>query len=76
MGRASTAVEILRDQFNQRLQLVDRRPGIAQLMVPLFHEAGDMVDTFLEGLGGDLVCIGDYGMTLMRPQTATPTIAG
>jgi hypothetical protein len=61
-----SAVEILKDQFNQRLQLVDKRPGISQLMVPLFHEDGDMVDIFLEGLGGDRVRICDYGMTLMR----------
>lgn len=61
-----SAVEILKEQFNQRLQLVDKRPGIAQLIVPLFHEDGDMVDIFLEGLGGDRVRICDYGMTLMR----------
>jgi len=61
-----SALEILKDQFNQRLQLVDKRPGISQLMVPLFHEDGDMVDIFLEGLGGDRVRICDYGMTLMR----------
>ena len=61
-----SALEILKDQFNQRLQLVEKRPGISQLMVPLFHEDGDMVDIFLEGLGGDRVRICDYGMTLMR----------
>lgn len=61
-----SALETLKDQFNQRLQLVDKRPGISQLMVPLFHEDGDMVDIFLEGLGGDRVRICDYGMTLMR----------
>lgn len=61
-----SALEIIKDQFNQRLQLVDKRPGISQLMVPLFHEDGDMVDIFLEGLGGDRVRVCDYGMTLMR----------
>lgn len=61
-----SAVEILKEQFNQRLQLVDKRPGISQLIVPLFHEDGDMVDIFLEGLGGERVRICDYGMTLMR----------
>lgn len=61
-----STLEALKDQFNQRLQLVDKRPGISQLMVPLFHEDGDMVDIFLEGLGGDRVRVCDYGMTLMR----------
>lgn len=61
-----STLEILKDQFNQRLQLVEKRPGISQLLVPLFHEDGDMVDIFLEGLGGDRVRICDYGMTLMR----------
>ncbi len=61
-----STLDILKDQFNQRLQLVDKRPGIAQLMVPLFHEDGDMVDIFLEGLGGDRMRVCDHGMTLMR----------
>ena len=61
-----SAAETLKDQFNQRLQLVGERPGISQLMVPLFHEDGDMVDIFLEGLDSDRVRICDYGMTLMR----------
>ena len=61
-----STIELLKDQFNQRLQLVEKRPGISQLLVPLFHEDGDMVDIFLEGLGSDRVRICDYGMTLMR----------
>lgn len=61
-----STLDILKGQFNQRLQLVDKRPGIAQLMVPLFHEDGDMVDIFLEGLGGDRMRVCDHGMTLMR----------
>lgn len=61
-----SAIDILKEQFNQRVQMVDKRPGISQLLAPLFHEDGDMVDIFLEGLDGDRVRICDYGMTLMR----------
>lgn len=61
-----TTLDSLKDQFNQRLELVEKRPGIFQLIAPLFHEDGDMVDIFLEGLDGERVRVCDYGMTLMR----------
>lgn len=60
------ALQRLKEQFNQRLDLVEKRPGISQLIVPLFHEDGDMVDIFLEGVNGDAIRVCDYGMTLMR----------
>lgn len=61
-----SALDALKEQFNQRLDLVEKRPGISQLFVPLFHEDGDMVDIYLEGLGGQTVRVCDFGMTLMR----------
>lgn len=61
-------IESLRTQFNRQIRLQERRPGINQLIVPLFHEDGDMVDIFLEQspLGADMVRVCDHGMTLMR----------
>lgn len=41
------------------------RPGIHQLIAPIFHEDGDMMSVFLEeGEGG--IKITDHGMSLMR----------
>ncbi len=50
------------------LYLHERRPGIHQLMIPILHEDGDMVDIYIQdspkGDGYARVC--DFGMTLMR----------
>ena len=48
--------------------IYERRPGKYQLIVPILHEDGDMVDIYLQDspLGDDHVRICDFGMTLMR----------
>jgi hypothetical protein len=61
----TTYLEMLRAQFNNYVDLRERRPGVYQLIVPLYHEDGDMVDIFLEDRDG-LVRVSDLGMTLMR----------
>ncbi len=48
--------------------IYQRRPGQYQLIVPILHEDGDMVDIYLQdsprGEGHVRIC--DFGMTLMR----------
>ena len=46
----------------------ERRPGAYQLIIPIFHEDGDMLDIYLQDspLGEGYVRICDYGLTLMR----------
>lgn len=64
-----TPLELLRQQFNGHIALRERRPGVTQVLAPLFHEDGDMVDIFLEDSptsGPSRIRIGDHGMTLMR----------
>lgn len=58
----------LKDQFNNMVQLKEKRPGIHQLLAPLYYEDGDMVEIYLEfqPTNGARVRICDYGMTLMR----------
>lgn len=69
----------LKAQFNDRVRLQTKRPGITQLLAPLYHEDGDMVDIFLEESpeGPDRIRVCDHGMTLMRLSYAyeidTPT---
>lgn len=61
-------LDILRRQFNGHIAFRDRRPGVVQVLAPLFHEDGDMLDIFLEeaGNGSPRIRIGDHGLTLMR----------
>ena len=59
--------DLLKAQFNNRIDFKEKRPGVMQLYAPLYHEDGDMVDIFLESTNGNgniRVC--DHGMTLMR----------
>ncbi|MXX27070.1 MAG: DUF1828 domain-containing protein [Caldilineaceae bacterium SB0668_bin_21] len=59
--------------------LYERRPGNHQLILPIHHEDGDMVEIYLEDspMGEEYVRICDYGLTLMRLsytyEISTPT---
>lgn len=61
-------LEMLKEQFNHQIEFRERRPGILQLIAPLYHEDGDMVDIFLEPInhGQERIRICDHGMTIMR----------
>lgn len=61
-------LETLSHQFNRHLAFREKRPGVTQLFVPLFHPDGDMVDIFLESspMGEGFVRVTDAGATLMR----------
>ena len=64
-------LDLLQSQFNHHVSLREKRPGIVQLVAPLYHEDGDMVDIFLDlpkngHNGHDKIRVSDYGMTLMR----------
>jgi hypothetical protein len=52
--------------FNNRLRFREKRPGIFQLFLPVYHEDGDMIDIFIEKSDNGTVLLCDYGMTLMR----------
>lgn len=66
------AIEVLREQFNSHVAVREKRPGVLQLVAPLFHEDGDMIDVFLDLPGdgsisdGQKIRISDHGLTLMR----------
>jgi hypothetical protein len=61
-------LEDLKTGFNRHVSFYERRPGTFQVIAPLFHEDGDMVDIFLTlpKSPGDPFRISDHGMTLMR----------
>lgn len=65
-------IESVRTALASRLaggfDFYERRPGKHQLIIPICHEDGDMVDIYLtdspKGAGWARIC--DFGMTLMR----------
>ena len=60
-------MNILKNQFNNRIHFSEKRPGIYQLLMPFYHEDGDMYDIFIERIGENGVFrISDYAMTVMR----------
>ena len=60
-------LDALKNQFNDRIRFVEKRPGIFQLIAPFYHEDGDMLEIFLEGIGENgKIRISDHGMTIMR----------
>jgi len=56
----------VKTEFNNKVSFFEKRPGIYQLICPLYHEDGDMVDIFLTEVDSGKIRILDYGMTLMR----------
>lgn len=66
-------LEFLKPCFNGHVGFRVRRPGVIQILAPLFHEDGDMVDLFVDlpepgelGNGARKVRVSDHGLTLMR----------
>ncbi len=71
--------ESLNHPFTAGFDLYERRPGSHQLILPIHHEDGDMVEIYLADSpkGDEYVRICDYGLTLMRLsytyEISTPT---
>ena len=60
-------LDALKNQFNDRIRFVEKRPGIFQLIAPFYHEDGDMLEIYLEGIQENgKIRISDHGMTIMR----------
>jgi hypothetical protein len=65
---SQTALQHLRDGFKNRISFRERRKNIYQLIAPLYHEDGDMVDLYVEvpENGSNWIRVSDFGKTLMR----------
>jgi hypothetical protein len=59
-------IENIKKSFNNKISIREKRPDIYQLILPLYHEDGDMIDIFIEKINDEKYLICDYGMTLMR----------
>jgi len=58
-------INILKDQFNGRVSIKEKRPGIWQLFLPFYHEDGDMIELYIQWENGRWK-ISDFAMALMR----------
>lgn len=56
---------ILKPQFKDFFRVEYKRPDLLQLLLPIYHPDGDMMDIFIEEAGNKFA-ISDYGLTLMR----------
>ncbi|MCX6154606.1 MAG: DUF1828 domain-containing protein [Candidatus Kapabacteria bacterium] len=59
-------LEHIKTSFNNKINIREKRPGIYQLFLPIYHEDGDMIDIFIEQNDNQTYRICDYGMTIMR----------
>ncbi|WP_109696839.1 DUF1828 domain-containing protein [Chitinophaga deserti] len=58
-------IDAVRIGFNNPLSVQEKRKGIYQLFIPVFHEDGDAIDLFFtENNGKFILC--DFGLTLQR----------
>lgn len=58
-------LENIKKSFNNRVSIREKRPMVYQLIIPLYHEDGDMIDIFIEKNNG-IYYLCDFGLTLMR----------
>ena len=56
----------LRQQFNYRIDFRLKRKEIYQILIPVFHEDGDMIEIYLDMTNPEKIRICDFGMTIMR----------
>ena len=59
-------IEKIKSNFNNRVSIKEKRPGIYQLLLPLYHEDGDMIDIFIIPKVDGSYELCDFGLTLMR----------
>lgn len=59
-------LERLRQQFNDRVAIAERKPGVYQLLLPMRHPDGDPYELFVQSIAGDALRLTDLGLTLMR----------
>ena len=56
----------IKKDFNGRVAIRQKRPGIYQLFLPIYHEDGDMVDLFIKPIEKNKYILSDFGLTLQR----------
>ncbi len=58
-------IKNIKQNFNKQFSLREKRRGIYQILIPIYHEDGDMIDLFVEEKDGEFY-LSDFGLTIMR----------
>jgi hypothetical protein len=58
--------DLLKKQSNDHTTLVERKPGVWQVLMPVYHADGDMYSVFVEDAEKGMCRVCDHGLTLMR----------
>ncbi len=56
----------IKKDFNNQASINEKRHGIYQLYLPIYHEDGDMIDLFIVPEADNKYKLCDYGLTLQR----------
>lgn len=56
----------IKSDFNGKVSIKEKRPGIYQLLLPIYHEDGDMIDIFIKQKEKNKYTLCDFGLTLQR----------
>ncbi len=59
-------INYIKQDFNGRVSIKQKRPDIYQLLLPIYHEDGDMIDLFITQIDDNKYALCDYGLTLQR----------
>ncbi len=59
-------IENIKKSFNDRVNVRQKRPDVYQLLLPIYHEDGDMIDLFITPINKNKFALCDYGLTLQR----------
>ena len=59
-------LEHITKDFNKQVSVIQKRPNVYQLYLPIYHEDGDMIDVFILPKGKNKYQLCDYGLTLQR----------
>ena len=61
-------LQLLKKQYNDKIKIVEKRPKIKQIILPFFHEDGDLIEVYIDEKISDngKIRICDFGKTLMR----------
>lgn len=58
-------LDMLKKEFN-KIEFWEKRPGVFKVVLPFFHEDGDVYDIFIQEYNTNIIRISDYGLTLMK----------
>lgn len=66
MIKIKDTLEVLQKQAPHWVDIVEKIPGLWQVLMPIYFPDGDIVEVYISPVDEDVFEITDYGLTLMR----------